>query len=219
MIMFAIGNLVLKYKRPKLPRDIRTKWYAIVLGMSAMLSGLIGNLVLNPSALGYFALYFIIPMLLITMMFQRIRLLKVLYILVKNIPIIKIFWPKILETIKKVKKFSVVFFTKTDDIVKLNKAVLYCYTNEHIDCIKFVHFYDNEDNIPLHLEENHYIIDHMYPKVQIDLLLIKGKFCPDTVRALSEKLKIPLGFMFIQCPGVLFPYKIGEFGGIRTIMN
>jgi hypothetical protein len=68
------------------------------------------------------------------------------------------------------KEMTVIFFTKTDEIHILNKAVLYAHHNEHIDHIKLIHLYQEEDQIPRHLVENHYILDHLYPKIQIDLV-------------------------------------------------
>lgn len=55
------------------------------------------------------------------------------------------------------------------------------------------------------------IIDHMYPKIKIDLVLIQGTFTPETVRMISTRFRVPLSFMFIQCPSKDFPYLILSF--------
>lgn len=78
MCMFAFGNLCLKFKRPRLPRPVVVMWGTVLIGFSCMLSGLIGNLVVDPSILKYFALYFSIPMVVITFTFNRIRLTRII---------------------------------------------------------------------------------------------------------------------------------------------
>lgn len=105
------------------------------------------------------------------------------------------------------------------------------------DHIKLIHIYKDEGDIPSQLKENHCIlnwmwnkrkkkkekkkeeesnirwawldiIDHMYPKIKIDLVLIQGTFCPDMARMISNIFKVPLPFMFIQCPARDFPYPV-----------
>jgi len=82
-----------------------------------------------------------------------------------------------------------------------------------------VHVYDKPEDIPQNLQENHYILDRVYPKIQIDLVLVQGKFTPDLIQNLSEQMKVNTSCMFIRCPGEKFPYNIGDFHGVRTIMN
>ena len=56
--------------------------------------------------------------------------------------------------------------------------------------------------------------------IQVDLLLVQAEeFSPELVMQLSLDLKIQPSFMFIRCPGVNFPYNIGDFRGVRTIMQ
>jgi len=220
MCMFAVGNMLLKYKRPRLPRKISAHWFTVLIGFSAMFSGLVGNLVINPGVLEYFALYYFVSMSVVIITFARIRILKiVLYFTKKNRFLRGHLEPFLIRQIKKMKKLTVLFFTKTDEIHILNKAVHYAHSNELCDRIKICHVYEKEEDIPPHLEENHYILDHIYPKIQIDLVLIKGKFNPGTVRAISQYFGISPSFMFIRCPTDKFEYNIGEFGGVRTIMQ
>ncbi len=70
------------------------------------------------------------------------------------------------------------------------------------------------------MQENLRVLDHLYPKMKIDLLLVNAEeFCPRVVQELSKDLGIPASFMFIRCPGSTFRYNIGSFGGVRTIMQ
>ncbi len=75
-------------------------------------------------------------------------------------------------------------------------------------------------HVPQRLQENLHLLDHMYPKIKLDLLLIQSDdFSPALVQKLSNDLNIPASFMFIRCPGASFLYNIGEFKGVRTIMQ
>lgn len=77
-----------------------------------------------------------------------------------------------------------------------------------------------DSSIIKNLKENLQVLDHMYPKMKIDLLIVEAEgFTPRVVKKLSEDLKIPLSFMFIRCPGKKFKTNLGEFGGVRTIMK
>eukprot|EP00743_Colponemidia_sp_Colp-15_P003881 GILK01004188.1.p1 GENE.GILK01004188.1~~GILK01004188.1.p1 ORF type:complete len:685 (+),score=76.45 GILK01004188.1:80-2056(+) len=220
MVMFAIGNMFLKYKRPRLPRTVKAYWSTVIFGMLGMAAGLVGNIIVDPSIVGYFLIYFVIAMLLILMTFGRIRMTKIiLHFVDKYEAISRRMRPQLLLKMKKMKQHTVFFFTKTDAISVLNKAIIYAHDNELCDRVVFVHAYDKEENIPKYLEENHYILDHIYPRLKLDLLLINSKFTPDLVRALSKQYNLSPSFMFIQCPGENFPYHIGDFGGLRIIFQ
>ena len=166
--MFAIGNLVLKYKRPRLFRPISAHWSLVVIGGTAMFIGWIGNLVLNSTVLLFFAIYFLVPMFLIIIFFQEYKFLKIILFMVEMTPLKNKLAPIIIRRIKKMRELTVIFFTHTDEIHILNKAVLYSHNNELSDRIKIIHFY--EKDIPKLLVENHFILDHLYPKIQIDLV-------------------------------------------------
>ena len=74
--------------------------------------------------------------------------------------------------------------------------------------------------IPTRLKENLQLLDHLYPKIKIDLLLIMSEeFNPKLVKTLAKELDIPPSFMFIRCPGRKHYYHVGEFEGVRTIMK
>lgn len=219
MCMFAVGNLILKFKRPALPRATVAPWYWVVFGLSGMFAGLLGNIIDDPKIIGYFAIYFVITMFVIVLTLGRVMITKLMLTVSKNVRFLNRYERSILSLLLKMRQTSVVFFTKSDKIHILNKAVLYAHQNEMCDHIKLVHIYKDESDIPSQLKENHYIIDHMYPKIKIDLVLIQGSFNPDTVRMISNLFRVPLSYMFIQCPAKDFPYNIGEFGGVRTIMR
>eukprot|EP00003_Mantamonas_plastica_P024734 TRINITY_DN4674_c0_g1_i3.p1 TRINITY_DN4674_c0_g1~~TRINITY_DN4674_c0_g1_i3.p1 ORF type:complete len:143 (+),score=38.05 TRINITY_DN4674_c0_g1_i3:33-461(+) len=124
------------------------------------------------------------------------------------------------KSIKKINEQKVLFFTKTDDLSVLNKAILYVRENELTDSMYIAHVYKEESKIPSMLREHVRMLDHCYPKIRIDLVLVQGKFNPDTVQAISKQLSIDTNFMFISCPdSQSFKHDFSALGGVRVIMG
>jgi len=218
MSLFSIGNMLVKYKRKTLPREVRASWAAAVIGLIGVVAGLVGNIMFNVTYLEYFALYFSITVAIVMLMFVRIRLLKILlYFLSKNPFFKRHLGHWIQSQIKQIYGQQMIFFSKNDDISVLNKAVLYARDNELTNWLKIVHVY--RDSPPPQLANDVKTLDRIYPKTRIDLILVKGEFHPDLVHMVSETLGVPKNFMFISSPGDRFPHDLSEFGGIRLITH
>ncbi|KAF9159285.1 hypothetical protein DFQ26_006737, partial [Actinomortierella ambigua] len=123
--------------------------------------------------------------------------------------------------IKSLRNHPTIYFTKDDSLTRLHGAIRYIRRNEnsHKGNIRLVHVYSKVTDIPERLEANHRFLDELYPKIQIDMIFIQGKFDPTTVDVISEQLQVPKSAMFLGCPGEKFPYRIEEFGGARIIMD
>eukprot|EP01103_Thecamoeba_quadrilineata_P011775 TRINITY_DN2884_c0_g1_i1.p1 TRINITY_DN2884_c0_g1~~TRINITY_DN2884_c0_g1_i1.p1 ORF type:complete len:664 (+),score=130.79 TRINITY_DN2884_c0_g1_i1:66-2057(+) len=227
MTLFALGNVAMKYKRKQLPRFVKAGWIRILLGIAFVVGGLIGNIYFDPIIVAYFAIYFTVVILAIFSMFARIRLLKVLLFMVNDIsnfiPIPASWKDTILNWTKseaqKIKSQSMAFFTKTDQLAQMNKAIQYVLENEITGNLKMVHVYESQDTIPPSLQRNVSMLDETYPKITIDLVLIQGIFSPQLVDSFSERMRIPKNLIFITCPSNKLMYKINEFGGVRVITH
>jgi len=227
MTLFALGNVAMKYKRKQLPRFVKAGWIRIILAICFVVGGLIGNIIFDPIIVAYFAIYFTIVILAIFTMFARIRLLKLLLFMVNDIsafvPLPKglkdgiMSWTK--AEAKKIKSQSMAFFTKTDQLAQMNKAIQYVLENEITDNLKMVHVYESQDTIPTALQRNVAMLDETYPKITIDLVLIQGVFSPQLVDSFSDRMHIPKNLIFITCPSSKLMYKIYEFGGVRVITH
>jgi len=227
MSLFGIGNILMKYKRKQLPRQAKAGWPTVILGIAFVVAGLIGNIIFDVKMLEYFALYFLATMLLIMLMFSRIRLLKLFLFFLgdisESIPLQYQWREKLLnwskQKAKNIKNQPMAFFFKADNLNKMNKAIRYVLNNEITDNLKMVHVYDQEANIPPHLEEHIAMLDQTYPKIRIDLVLIRGQFTPLLVENFSKKMNIPKNLIFITCPSAQLAFKINEYGGIRVITH
>lgn len=229
MALFAIGNILLKIKRKKLPRPVKAGWLHVLLALCAVTIALACNIIKShepgePSNFMIFLDYFLPALLCTTIMLNRVAILDALLNLlgVIYVPIMKAVQridTAILNTIDEIKSQEFVFFTRGDNLANLNKVLLYIQNNEHTRKIKIVHVTQEKDKTFIkRLEKDIEFLDREYPDIEIEFLTIEGVFGPELIRDLSEKWQIPVNFMFIGSPGDRFPYRIEELGGVRLII-
>ena len=280
--IFALGNILLKIKRPSLPREITTSWSQSVASLIAVVIALLGNILGKPELLTYFFVYFLIVGTLVLVMFQRVQIMRLLYKLLKSIqkkrgggaelssdpeeplgeaaPLtlkgigrniraeldddedeencdetedLSALVPKppkrqetsclerIANTVKQFQDIPFVFFVKHDDLHMANKVVLYIQKNEQTNKIIFVHCSTTKNvktsTSTSNLQEHVKLLDLLYPRVKISLLVVNSTFDATTVEWLSQTLEIPTNAMFISCPDENFSIQKSRLGGIRII--
>ncbi len=223
MFLFTVGNGLLKIYRDSLPRDTRVSWFSIVFAGFSVLVGVIGNIVLNPEYFKIFLLYFIPTILVVSIMLTRATLLTIAIYVVRGIS------RKISRLTKKVtyeleckldeiNSQTVVFFTRGDNIANLNQAMLYVQDNEHTNRIKVVTLVRSEGDVPNSLKKDLEFLDKAYPDLDIELVVRKDNFSPETLKNLSKEWNIPLNFMFIGAPGLKFSFPLSDLGGVRLVI-
>jgi len=223
MALFAVGNMLLKIKRDRLPREIRASWGAVIIAFIAVVVGLIGNLLINPAYVRVFLIYFGVAFLVVEIMFLRVQILKAI-LAISQMMIEKVNYlnQKIANTIisgiNQINNQTVIFFSRGDSLRTLNQAALYVLQNEQSKRLLVLHCYDTEEDIPKEFVAQLNIIDRIYPELRIDLIMIKGKFGPELIEKVSQRLKVPKNYMFIGTPSDRFPHNIAELGGVRLIM-
>jgi amino acid transporter len=223
MALFAVGNMLLKVKRGRLPRDTRASWGAVAVALSAVLAGLLGNVLLDPAHVIIFAEYYAVALIVVAVMFGRIQLIRgVLFVvgalaervLRANEAVRR--WA--LENMDRISRRPIVYFSSGDDLATLNKAALYVLRNEQTKYLKVIHVYANESAIPPQLADHLKTIDRIYPHLRIDFLAVRGTFGPELIEALSQRLRVPKNYMFIGTPGDRFPHRIEDLGGVRLVI-
>ncbi len=223
MALFAIGNILLKLKRARLPRTSRASWPAVILAFLAVVLGLVGNVLMDPAYVRVFAVYFAITASVIAIMFLRIQLLKaVLFVVRAMVERALAFNRSVHDVVRRhitqIRSQSVIYFAKGDDPAELNRAALYVMENEQTNRMIVVHAFEREQDIPSTLAHHLVEIDHLYPNLRIDFMAVKGSFGPDFIEALSRRLGVPRNYMFIGTPGDRFPHRIETLGGVRVIL-
>lgn len=223
MVLFAVGNMLLKIRRSRLPRAERASWYEVGLAFIMVTIGLVGNLINKGENSIIFLYYFGTSIFLVGIMIFRVQLITILLTILRDASqrfasddsrLTRFF----IHTLKVVSRKPVVYFSRGDDLGNLNKAMLYVINNEPSHHIQIVHVYQPGTPISDTFKRNLKFLDQAYPDMRIDLLTVQGDFSPELIRALSGRLKVPVNYMFISTPGDQFPHNIAELGGVRVIV-
>lgn len=223
MALYAIGNMLLKKKRGRLPRAERASWPTVVVALIAVLVGLVGNILLDPLNVEVFAVYYLVGLAAVAAMFLRVEILR-LGLALSRIVVDRLAsandWVRrtIYRMIEEISAREVVYFTKGDDVAVLNRAALYVLQNEQTSRMKVVYAYEDEDDIPADLANQLSMIDHIYPQLKIDFLAVQGTFGPELIERLSQRLGVAKNSMFIGTPGDRFPHRVEALGGVRIIL-
>jgi len=223
MCYFALGNLLLKIKRSRLPRPEYASPFAVALGLISVFAALYGNIKLHPEYLVIFLQYFIPSALFIYALMNRNDILKFFLSLITSAfeeiqQFARISHNFIQKKLIRLNAQEFVFFAKTDDISILNKAMIYVQENEITHRVKIVTVLDEGQRVSSDFTEDIKVLNRMYPEINIEFVTLKGKFSPELIEKLSKEWSIPENFMFISSPGDKFPYKISELNGVRLIM-
>jgi len=223
MALYAIGNMLLKRTRARLPRTERAGWITVTFALFAVLVGLLGNVLLEPVNVEVFVTYYALTVTVIAIMFLRVELLKLgLFVSRAIVERVMSFNEWVRATVRrKIDEISgraVVYFTKGDDIAVLNRAALYVLKNEQTKWLKVVNVYSTETDIPPDLAKQLQTIDRLYPQLRIDFLAVKGEFGPELIERLSRRLGVPKNYMFIGTPGDRFPHRVEDLGGVRLVI-
>lgn len=243
--LFAIGNLLLKIKRADLPRPDRASYLTVLLALFAVLVAIWGNARLNSAYLVVFFEYLALSILVVKLMLMREQLVKqvVFFLdetrqrlrretqeaieqyetseaekLVKTRVCVNVVERYFHQLLREIRAQQLVFFTRGDHLQNLNQVMLYIRENEQTDRVRFVHVYQNKDDIPEQFDGHLEFLDKVYPEIDIEFVTVEGEFGPDLISKLSKDWGIPTNLMFIGSPTGQLSHHISELGGVRLII-
>lgn len=229
MGLFAFCGLLMKVRRPTLPRPIKAHAALFIVGLVMVSLAFLAVYLLHPETLHYFVMYYLITVLLVTLAFTRITLYTGFLYILSGSEIARILislsfgiedpqrW--MLDEISRLWNQSVVYFVKSTNPSQLNRALQYIESNEEARCLRVVHIHGEEDETPHFLLECVRLLDIVYPKIRIDCILVPGDFGPALIEHLSNSLGVSVNCMFINCPKDGFKYSLDELRGVRVILN
>lgn len=223
MVLFGIGNILLKVRRKHLPRPERSSGFSLLIAITAVIIAIAGNVILNPAYFGVFLEYFIPTTLAVTIMLNRTLLLKLLlqiinYMLTPVQITLHKSNTKILRLVSKINAQEFVYFTKNDTVATLNKVMLYIQNNEHTRKLRVVAAFKKGEKATDRFLSDIDVLNREYPAIRIVFIPLEADFGPDLIQRLSAEWNIPVNFMFIGSPGDRFPYRIEQLGGVRLIL-
>ena len=223
MVLFGIGNLLLKINRKHLPRPERASYLAVFTAIVAVIAALLGNIFLNPEFLVTFFEYLVPTLFVVFFMLYHKRILKasllfIEYISPENSGFFKS-WNRITkQKLDSLTSRSFVFFTNNDNVETLNRVMLYIKKNEPTKNLKIVAVVKDGKHVAKNLKSDIEVLNRAYPDINVQFIEEEGKFGPEKIQELSHRWGIPINFMFIGAPGENFPYKIQQLGEVRVII-
>mmetsp|Transcript_16062 Transcript_16062/g.34729 ORF Transcript_16062/g.34729 Transcript_16062/m.34729 type:complete len:808 (-) Transcript_16062:84-2507(-) len=223
MFLFALSLFVLQVKRPKLPRAMKNNLLIPFLAASLCIVALISAMYIHKEVLDVFAMYLLLLAGTVGTFMYRLRVLKALRKLFENCACTRSMAKFCDGLIQKVKaESSVVYFTKTANISRLNKAILYIRANEDTNFCRIVHVHDDEEDPEQRerLELFIGLLDSIYPSVRIDMVFVKGRFGASMIEHLSTRWQVAPALMFMNCPRSEVPgQRLKDLRGVRVIMG
>ncbi|CAM9938324.1 unnamed protein product, partial [Ectocarpus fasciculatus] len=76
MTLFSVGTILLKFKRPSLPREVTVSYATTLVGITCVITAFIGNMLSKPEVVSWFLIYFMAVGFVVVLVFLRVRLLK-----------------------------------------------------------------------------------------------------------------------------------------------
>eukprot|EP01135_Chromosphaera_perkinsii_P007598 Nk52_evm54s914 gene=Nk52_evmTU54s914 len=223
MFLFAFANLLLKYGRSSLRRDQKANVLVVFLAMFFVLFAWVSNVVKDTTVLIYLLVYFCPIFALALSMFYRNMALKAIINYLHD-PLDEDcktwqskFRLRLIKVFQSIADEPVLYFSRDCNLRVLNDAAIYCQLYESTSVLKIVHVFESRRKIPHNLMYNVKVLDHCYPTLRLDVVLIHGVFNPEMVDRVSKLTEVPKNRMFIGCPGATFPFNVAELGGVRII--
>lgn len=219
MSLFALGNILLKINRKELKRTFRAGWITVLIGLCATVSGIVGNIIIDYKNLIYFLSYFVPTVLVVSIVYARIRLLKfIVYLENKLMDRIFIWRSIMIDKIMDITTQEVLVFTRGGNLPKLRRAFDYIVKNEDSKKVYVVYLQSEKDNeIIEDLKADLEVLNRTYPEIDIEFICRPGSFSPAVVRRFSKEFNIPINNMFIGSPEEKHRFTIQELGGVRVI--
>ncbi|KAL8293337.1 hypothetical protein RQP46_000038 [Phenoliferia psychrophenolica] len=217
LLLFPISSLILSYNRPHLARTPRPSLLLVFFTLALSVTLIVGNSVLAPKTIGYFATYSIVTLAGFWALSRKSSALKLVWWILDSGKRTRRLAKKAAGVMVALRGGPVVIFVETDEINRLFERLLYVRSNEETACVKLVHCYRTIADIPSELEANYKILDEAFPSITIDLIFVEGEFSPSMVNVVADRLGVASQLCFIGCLGPNFPHTIGEFPGVRII--
>ncbi|MFT5328743.1 MAG: amino acid transporter, partial [Planctomycetaceae bacterium] len=178
MGLFAAGNLMLKHRHPKLRRDSVASVPSIIVALIAIIAAIVGNVLLNPDYVQVFAIYFASAVAVVAFILYRTTMLK--WLLRRLSPCFSLppfnrlrIRGRIVSLLHDLECRSLILIVTKSSRTEITRVAEYVRKNESFRFLKVAWFYESEDAVSADIAEFHFSLDHHFPDIHIDLLLVK----------------------------------------------
>lgn len=232
MGLYAFAGLLMKVRRPTLPRPIVTHPVIFLAGFAMVSCAFFAVYLLHAEMLEYFVYYYLMVVFMVGLAFTRVSTYTTFLWILSRSSFAKSLLSSfisakdkddaqewITEEIGRLWNQSVIYFVNHTNLSQLNRALQYIEENEEARCVRVVHVHAEEDPTPHYLIECVRLLDCVYPKMRLDCILVPGDFGPALIEHLADSLDVPVNCMFINCPKAQFRYSLDQLRGVRVILN
>ena len=225
MFLFAISNVLLKFRRKSLPSETRASYFSILIAFSSAIVAIVASILCQPTVVVYLVLFFGFIFGIVLLHYSRVSILVFLLSEMSEWTPDHQFtygWVKyeLANMLNFVESAPVVLLTSFCDIKWLNEAIQYVRDNEATRVIKVVHIVDDISDIPEFLEQNIQTLNDEYPSLRIDANVFEGNFSPEMLNNIASFFNISKHSIFIGCPGYRASrFNFADLGGARIITS
>ncbi len=218
MTFFALGNLILRETRPELKRTYQGPIIFVILAALATTAGIIGNILIDPHNIFYFAVYFVPALILVQLMIYRDYVLEAVVKITKPFPFI---YSRVKPLFDHVTSPRILLFAHHPH--KLYHALEYIRRNETSRNITVVFCTEDTEKTNDLLKKFETYLDvfseaHVFKNLTIDLVVEnKIPFGPDVVKNYASRFKMNRNNVFIGQIHDSHQFSFEELGGVRII--
>ncbi len=218
MTAFAIGNLILRETRPDLKRTYQGTVLLIFMAAFSTLAGIVGNILIDPRNVLYFAMYFFPSLILVQGMIYRDYVLEFLLKITKPVPF---FYNRLKPWFNHVTKPKIILFAHHPH--KLFRSLEYIRKNETSRNITVVFCTERTERTSVLLEKfKRYLLTFreadVFKNLNIDLVVEPHQpFGPEVVKTYANRYKITRNNVFIGSIHHSHAFNFEDLGGVRII--
>lgn len=219
MTLFGLGNILLKIRRKELKRTYRAGWGTILVAITATITGMVGNVVIDYKNMLYFLHYFVPTIFIVLIMYLRIPILKSVLQMLNDFMTRMLLWrTRIIDQILAITDQKVVLFLRGADLERMHTAFSYIINNESSRSVVVFHLYNHpEQNDEKAIQKSLNTLQEIFPALKSELVVRKGKFGPKIIDDFSKEFGVAKNNIFIGAPEDKHAFSIQELGGVRII--
>lgn len=218
MSSFALGNLILKLNRSDLKRSYRGPVAFTIFAFAATVTGIIGNIYLDPHSFVYFCLYFIPSFTVVLGVIYADMLLIALLKVTTKLPSLHNYIKRTFDDLVQGKYIVMLHNTH-----RLGKILNYIYSNETGRKVTLVVCRDDatEDKERSYKEIAATLpnlqLAGLYPNLDLNLVYKDKPFGPKIINEVSKQFRVRKNRILIGSIHNFHPYSYDELGGVRII--
>ncbi|KAJ3066478.1 hypothetical protein HDU98_010186 [Podochytrium sp. JEL0797] len=206
--------------------------FGILLAGAIVVFAVAGNAVHSPNMLGTFLAFFFGVLCVVWGFLNRVGVARVIVLLLfggqgrsdetegegeEERRDEKSLKERLFRWVKESRERPVAYFTNGESLHHLNHVIHYVLNNEPTSRLIIVHCFEHHALIPTSLEENCRVLDHVYPDLRLDLVLVQCRFDESVIPMIAQRLGVQKNLCLVSRPWKNTKH-VGDIKGARVIL-